>query len=165
MLDPMTTTWGTFADAAPELAAAVRARFEATGLGLMATLRKDGSPRISGIEPFIWDGEVWLGMMPGSRKAADVERDPRLALHAATVDKEVKEGDARLSGRAVPVTEPERFAAVAAAFKEATGYGPEGTYPLFTLDVREAVLVRTGENMLVIETWTPGGGYRRIERR
>src|SRR5919205_2769551 len=96
-------SWSGVTSAAPELAALVRARFEATGLGLLATLRRDGSPRISGIEPLFTDAELWLGMMPGSRKAADLLRDPRFALHNATVDKQVTHGDAKLSGRAVLV--------------------------------------------------------------
>src|ERR687886_3125309 len=95
--------WKDVASSAPELAALVRARFEATGLGLLATLRRDGSPRISGIEPLFTDDELWLGMMPESRKADDLLRDPRFALHSATEDKQVTHGDARLSGRAVLV--------------------------------------------------------------
>ena len=93
-------SWEEVTAAAGGLADDVRARFEATGLGLLATLRKDGSPRISGIEPSFAVGEVWLGMMDGSLKALDLRRDPRLALHSATVDKEVKDGDARVTGRA-----------------------------------------------------------------
>src|ERR687886_2491054 len=95
--------WKDVASAAPELAALVRARFEATGLGLLATLRRDGSPRISGIEPLFTDDELWLGMMPDSRKATDLVRDARFALHSATVDKQVTQGDAKIGGRAVLV--------------------------------------------------------------
>ena len=100
------TSWNDFARTAPELAALnVQTRFEATGLGMLATLRKDGSPRISGIEPSFFEGELWLGMMDGSLKARDLQRDPRIALHNATVDKEVKEGDVKVSGLAVEVTD------------------------------------------------------------
>src|SRR5919199_5659869 len=107
------TSWSDVVSAAPELAALVRARFEATGLGLLATLRRDGSPRISGIEPLFALGELWLGMMPGSRKATDLLRDPRFALHSATVDKQVSAGDAKLAGWALAVQDQaslERFA-------------------------------------------------------
>src|SRR5512134_3334938 len=119
------TTWNDFADQAPELAAFTEARIEAHGLALLATLRADGSPRISGLEPLITEGQLWFGMMPGSRKVADLERDPRFALHNATVDKAVTDGDVKISGRAVAVPdgspEMERFRA---AFAAATGYGP-----------------------------------------
>lgn len=159
--------WADVTAAEPDLARAVEARFEATGLGFLATLRADGSPRISGIEPFFWDGEVWLGMMPGSLKAADVVRDPRVAVHAASVDKEVKEGDAKLAGRCVRVESAERFEAMKAAFLEKTGYDPGafGDFPLFTLDVGEVVFTRPGEGVLVIESWVPGRGYRRVDRK
>src|SRR5919202_4427540 len=117
-------TWREVASAAPELAALVRARFEATGLGLLATLRRDGSPRISGIEPLFTDDELWLGMMPGSRKAADLLRDPRFALHSATIDKQVTHGDARISGRAVAVQDEPTLARFRQAFEAHTGQAP-----------------------------------------
>src|SRR4051794_36207099 len=84
-------TWTEVTSAAPELAAVVQGRFDAHGLALLATVRRDGAPRISGIEPLFALDEVWLGMMDHSRKAQDLLRDPRLALHSATVDKQVTE--------------------------------------------------------------------------
>src|SRR5262249_51486943 len=98
-------TWTEVTAAAPEIAALTQERIEATGLGLLATLRRDGFPRLSGIEPSFADGEVWLGMMPRSLKALDLLRDPRMSLHNATVDKDVKEGDVKITGRAVAVTD------------------------------------------------------------
>src|SRR5438105_6347285 len=108
-------SWSEVVSAAPELAATVQARFDAYGLALLATLRRDGSPRISGIEPLFALGELWLGMMQDSRKAADLLRDPRFALHSATTDKQVTAGDAKISGRAVIVDED----ATIAGFREA----------------------------------------------
>lgn len=81
------TSWSDVTAAAPELARLVQTRFEATGLGFLATVRADGSPRVSGIEPTFENGEVLLGMMEGSHKAVDVLRDPRVSLHAASVDR------------------------------------------------------------------------------
>src|SRR5207245_11850 len=103
--------------AAPDLAPLARARFEATGLGLLATLRRDGSPRISGIEPLFTSDELWLGMMPGSRKVTDLLRDPRFALHSATEDKQVTHGDARISGRALVVEDEPTMASFRRAFE------------------------------------------------
>ena len=79
-------SWSEVEAAAPELAARARAALDAHKHKVLATLRRDGSPRLSGIEATIVDGELWLGMMPGSRKAMDLRRDPRLALHSASVD-------------------------------------------------------------------------------
>ena len=72
--------------AEPELARRVRELFEAHRHKTIATLRADGSPRISGIEAVFEDGELTFGSMPNARKGADLLRDPRFALHSATVD-------------------------------------------------------------------------------
>src|SRR5918911_1552093 len=135
--------WRGVASAAPELAALVRTRFEATGLGLLATLRRDGSPRISGIEPLFTEDELWLGMMPDSRKAVDLLRDPRFALHSATIDKQVTEADAKVGGRAALVEDEPTKAIFRAAFKAHTGTDvPAGPFTLFRADVLELSTVQ-----------------------
>src|SRR5688500_9406043 len=96
-------SWSDVARAEPEFAQTVQRRFDAHKHKTLATLRKNGAPRISGVEATFGGGELWLGMMPGSRKALDLRRDPRLALHSATLDPAVSEGDAKLSGRGVEV--------------------------------------------------------------
>jgi hypothetical protein len=80
------TTWAEVARAEPEFAGRVRQLFDVRKHKTIATLRRDGSPRISGIEVSFDAGSVWVGMMPGSVKALDVARDPRVALHSPTVD-------------------------------------------------------------------------------
>src|SRR3954447_17202722 len=105
-------TWGGFEAAEPELAAHVRALFDAGRHKTIATLRADGSPRISGIEcEFTDDGELQFGSMPDARKGADLARDPRFALHGPTfhpVEGQESEwpGEAKVAGRAV-ATEPD----------------------------------------------------------
>src|ERR671938_491976 len=147
-------SWSDVASAAPELAALVRARFEATGLGLLATLRRDGSPRVSGIEPLFTPDELWLGMMPGSRKAADLLRDPRFALHSATVDKQVTHGDAKLSGRAIPVQDELTLDRFRRAFEAHTGYAPPpGPMTLFRAEVSDISVVRPAGDHLNIDVW------------
>src|SRR5947199_4940549 len=100
------TTWQDVERAEPEFAQRVRALFDAHRHKTIATLRADGSPRISGIEAAFEDGELVFGSMPGARKGADLRRDPRFALHSATVDPvEGSEaqwpGEAKVSGRAI----------------------------------------------------------------
>jgi hypothetical protein len=161
-------TWDEVTAAAPELAGKVRALFDAHRHKTMATLRKDGSPRISGTEASFADGDLWLGAMHESMKALDLRRDPRLALHSATVDTPddptAWEGDAKLAGRVEEITDPERKAAVS----KATGGGEQpGPYHLFRVDVIEVVLTRVGDppDHLVIEVWREGEGLRRVQRR
>jgi hypothetical protein len=157
------STWSETEAAAPELAAAVRGRFEAHGMGLMATLRRDGSPRISGIEPLFALGELWLGMMPDSLKGADLRRDPRLALHSATEDKDVKEGDAKIAGRAVEITAEGVRQEYLEALSEATGFEPEDCQ-VFRVEVTGLSLIRPAGDHLDIHSWREGGEARLIER-
>ena len=157
-------SWSEIEAAAPELAARARATFDAHRHKVLATLRRDGSPRISGIEATFIDGELWLGMMPGSRKALDLRRDPRLALHSASVDPpddpSAWAGDAKLSGRAVEVEDPELLRKL--------GAGDEGDGAhLFRVDVTELVHIRVGDpaDHLVIDLWQEGKGLSRRQRR
>jgi hypothetical protein len=161
-------TWGEFARSEAEFARLVRARFDSHKHKMMATLRKDGSPRISGIEATFAEGQLWLGMMPDSQKALDLRRDPRVALHNAPVDAEMSEGDAKIAGRAVEHTDEGTKAAFSGVVKDATGEDvPPGPYHFFSIDVQEAVLTRVGDpaDHLVIETWREGRGISRVERR
>jgi Pyridoxamine 5'-phosphate oxidase len=149
------TAWQAVAEAAPEFAEQVRALFDAHRHKTIATVRADGSPRISGIEAVFENGELAFGSMPNSRKGADLRRDPRFALHSATVDPiEGSEaewpGEAKISGRAI-------------AAGPITG-GPSGES--FRADITEVVHTHLNEKatMLVVEWWTPTGGLKRIER-
>src|SRR4051812_16322137 len=93
------TTWKEFAEDAPRIAAVFARRHAATGnLCMLATLRSDGFPRISPMEPRIFEGQLVIGGMPGTTKFRDLARDPRFCLHTATVDPHVNEGDAKLWG-------------------------------------------------------------------
>jgi hypothetical protein len=149
------TAWQNVEQAAPEFAQRVRALFDAHRHKTIATLRADGSPRISGIETVFEDGEVVFGSMPGARKGADLRRDPRFALHSATVDPVEGEeaqwpGEAKIAGRAIhsgPITD-----------------GPDGD--LFRADITEVVLnhLNDAATLLVIEWWTPTHGLRTVER-
>jgi pyridoxamine 5'-phosphate oxidase-like protein len=156
-------TWSDVVRDAPEFAHAVQERFDAKRHKTLATLRRDGAPRISGIEATFSEGELWLGMMHGSRKASDLQRDPRLALHSATWDPEMADGDAKIAGRGIEVTDQ----ATIDAFVGTTGEKPPGPFHLFRVDVKETVLIRIGDppDHLVIETWRENEGLRRIDRR
>jgi hypothetical protein len=153
--------WSAFVEAEPELAGRVRRLFDAGRHKTIATLRADGSPRISGIECEFADDDLRFGSMSGARKLADLERDPRFALHGPTFSpEEGKEGEwpgeAKIAGRAIPDGP--------AAPAEPGGKAPDGQ--LFAADVTEVVI--TGLNpeatRLVVESWTPERGLRRIER-
>jgi Pyridoxamine 5'-phosphate oxidase len=157
-------TWSEVSAAAPELAAAVEGRFRVHRHALLATLRADGSPRLSGIETR-FGAELLLGMMGGSRKALDLRRDPRLALHSAPVDLALAEGDAKLSGTAAEVLDEAALAAFVAAEVAERGQEPPAPFHLFRVDVTELVLTTVAGDLLVVERWEPTCGQVRTERR
>jgi len=158
--------WDDVEREAPELAARAREIFDANKHKTMATIRADGGPRISGTEAEFWDGDVWWGSMPGSRKGADLKRDPRFALHSATVDPELTLGDAKIAGRVV-LAAADEFQRYAAHISETNEQVPEGEFDAFRADVTEVVVIRIGEpaDHLLIEMWHEGQGARTIKRK
>ena len=170
--------WSDVETEAPETAVRARESFDAGRHKTMATTRADGSPRISGIECQFIGGDLWLGCMPGSRKAADLRRDSRLALHSLSPDPNPDDptdwvGDAKLSGHAVEVTdEAERQRYVAGLYKRHPEMKPapdaeDQPFDLFRVEVAEVVTTRVGDpaDHLVIEHWTVGHGVNTIQRR
>ena len=148
-------SWAEIVSAEPDFAERVRHLLTSQKHMTLATLRRDGSPRISGTELQIEDGNLWLGMMPRSLKALDLRRDPRLALHGPSVDPPAGAesgwlGEAKLAGQGVEVTEGE---------SPASGHR-------FRIDITEVVLTRVGDppDHLVIESWHPGRGLE-VRRR
>jgi hypothetical protein len=157
-------SWSEFEAEAPELAARARGYLEARKHKTLATLRKDGSPRISGTEADIVDGELLWGGMWRSMKALDLRRDPRFALHSGSEDPPAWTGDAKVAGRAVEVEDEERKRALVAA--QGNGEPPPGPWHLFRGDVTEVVVTRLSDarDKLVIERWAEGDGVKTIER-
>jgi hypothetical protein len=147
--------WNDLEREEPDFAATVRALFTARRHTTIATLRADGSPRISGIEVEFKDGDLVFGSMPGARKGADLVRDPRFALHGPTVDPPEGEptgwpGEAKVAGRVLIIGDPPG---------DADGQ-------LFRADLQEVVLtsLTAAGDRLLIQVWNPGEPLRRIER-
>jgi hypothetical protein len=155
--------WDEFEAAAPELAAVGSRELARRGLALVGTVRRDGSPRISAVEPMFAEGDLWIGSMWHARKALDLLRDPRLALHSASEDPPVWRGDAKLSGRAEEVDDDARKAALVKA-QGNEGGGPPGNWHLFRIEVSEAVLISVAGDKLVIELWREREGLKRLTR-
>ncbi|MEV5650230.1 pyridoxamine 5'-phosphate oxidase family protein [Nocardia sp. NPDC052254] len=122
----------------------VRAQFEATKHHVLATLRTDGSPRVSGTEVGFDGDEIQLGSMPDAVKARDLQRDGRFTIHANPGDGSMGGGDGKVAGIAVEVPN-------------------EGSH-LFRLDIHEVVHTTVENKQLLIRWWTPEGGLREIRR-
>ncbi|MFC5822495.1 pyridoxamine 5'-phosphate oxidase family protein [Nonomuraea insulae] len=153
-------SWQEFDRQAPELASVARRLLDAYAHKVLATLRKDGSPRVSGIETSFRDGELWTGSMPRAVKAADLRRDPRMAIHVTSRDPDKAdpsswEGDLKLAGRAVEVTDE----GVLASFEL-----PESDSHLFRIELTEVAWTRVEGNELIIASWREGVGVREFRR-
>lgn len=147
--------WEAFAAAEPDFAERIQRVFDAHIHKTMATLRRDGAPRISGTEATFKNGELWLGGGTTSLKVRDLLRDPRVAIHSAPVDVKMIEGDAKLSGVAVEETDD---AVIARAFEAR----PDNA-TFLRLDIHEAVLTRVVDGVrLEVELWTPADGLRTL---
>jgi hypothetical protein len=151
-------SWSDVEAEAPELAALARAQFDGGVHKTIATLRRDGSPRISGTECTFAEGELWWGSMAGALKARDLQRDPRFALHSASESPPDWSGDAKVSGTAEEIADP-------AVWERVYG-GEKGDAHLFRADVTELVVVRLDDarEHLLIESWHPGRGVTRLDR-
>jgi pyridoxamine 5'-phosphate oxidase-like protein len=152
--------WAAFTTAEPSLAGLVEERFGAFTHHVLATLRKDGSPRTTGLEVRFLNGELWLGMMPDSLKALDLRRDPRFALQANPGQgQSMGGGDVRISGRAIEVTDPE----VKAKYTEEVE--PPEPFHLFRTELTEVARTYVEDDKyLVVEVWKPGEPVRTIKR-
>ncbi|MFI6098429.1 pyridoxamine 5'-phosphate oxidase family protein [Lentzea sp. NPDC051213] len=155
-------TWAEFAAEQPDLAAFVESRFAADRHALIATLRKDGAPRISGVEPDFTRGELWAGMMVDSTKSRDLRRDPRFALHCMSTTASVTEaGDAKISGTAEFWTDKTNYLK---DLFERTGWEPDGL-DLFRMNVTEVVSITVEGDEMVVLSWHEGRGTRRVGKK
>jgi hypothetical protein len=156
-------TWAEFAAEQPDMAAFVQGRFAADRHALIATLRRDGSPRISGVEPDFARGELWAGMMLDSLKSKDLRRDPRFALHCMSTTASMTEsGDAKISGTAEFWTDKTDYLK---DLFDRTGWQPPEGLDLFRFDVTEVVQLTVEGDEMVVLSWHEGRGTRRVGKK
>ncbi len=159
---PAASSWSAFHTDDPELADVVAGRFVAHRHHVLATLRADGAPRLWGTEVRIVDDTLLLGWMTGTRRAGDLARDGRCALHAQPDDDGMAIGDAKLTGWARPVNDPR----VRDAFLLAAGSEQSTAFDLFAVDLETVTVTRVHPDgdRLVISTWRTGAGTTTVER-
>ena len=139
--------WAVFEQQQPRFAALGRDKLAGPGVVLVGTVRKDGSPRISPVEPLFWDGDLWLSMGLGSLKAKDLQRDPRVLIHSIVTTRDGTDGEYKLRGRAVREANPGQNARVAEAISERLGWRPEvGKFHLFRIEVDDVTFIHWGPN-------------------
>jgi Pyridoxamine 5'-phosphate oxidase len=147
---------------APELARLGIARLDSARVALLGTLRRDGSPRISPIEPYLAKGQLLIGAMTWSAKAGDLRRDPRYALHSAVTGPDSGQGELKLSGPAMEADQDLRTAAVGAWW---LAWAPDKAV-VFTLHIRQALFVDWDINrgLMTVHRWSPRNGYSAASR-
>jgi hypothetical protein len=156
--------WGEFAAAAPELAELGERRFRSRELCLVGTLRRNGWPRISPVEPEFVGDELMLGMMWQSPKARDLARDPRIVVHSTLNDRHDLSGDFKLYGQAVSVDDDPRRAAYSSAVRARIDWEPVGPYHVFAVEIESAGFVTFAVPRFGL-AWETGGEVRRWEQR
>jgi len=147
---------------APEVARLGMARLNAARVALLGTLRRDGSPRISPIEPHIVEGQLLIGAMAWSGKAADLRRDPRYVLHSAVTGPDSGEGELKLYGSAVEAGQDLRGAAAGAWW---LAWPPDKAI-VFSLRIVQAVFVDwdSERGLMTAHQWSPRSGYAQANR-
>jgi hypothetical protein len=153
--------WGTLELGAPEIADRGLARLNATRVALLGTVRRDGAPRISPIEPYLVAGQLLVGAMASSRKAADLRRDPRCVLHSAVTSPDSGEGEFKVYGSALEVGDDLRGAAVDAWWSA----WPADRAVVFSLHIEQAVFIDWDieHGVMAVHRWSPQDGYGRSE--
>lgn len=150
--------WSELERLQPRLAALGRRRLLEPGVVLVATIRGDGTPRISPVEPFVLDGVLWLSMLWQSRKAADLLRDPRILVHSVVTSRDGGEGEFKIRGTARAERDPELWRRYADAVAASLGWSPEpGRFHLFAVSIEEVTFIRyddaTGDQH--VARWPP----------
>lgn len=153
--------WRSFSEAAPDLAAMAERKFEESGLCLIGTLRRDGWPRISPVEPYVVEGELLLGMMWQSQKAIDLLRDPRVVVHTTQCDREAAGGDVKLYGHARELADKEWKTRYGDATQARIDWRPDGPFHLFAVDVETAGFISFGDEARVLR-WSARRGVQEI---
>jgi len=162
MLARVPGIWQDLELGAPEIARLGMDRINAARVALLGTLRADASPRISPVEPYVVEGQLLVGAMAWSRKAADLLRDPRYVLHSAVSGPDSGEGELKLYGSAAEVGHDLRGATAQAWW---TAFPPDKAI-VFSLRIEQAVFIEwdTGHGLMTIHRWSPGSGYSQTSR-
>ena len=148
----------------PRLAEVGATRLLEPGVVLVATLRRDGTPRLSPVEPFVMEGDLWLSMMWQSWKARDLLRDPRVLVHSIVTSRDGAAGEFKVRGTAQADEDPARQRRYASGVADALGWEPEpGRFHLFALDISDVTFIRyddaTGDQF--VASWPPAREFVR----
>jgi hypothetical protein len=131
--------WGDLELGAPEIADRGLARLNATHVALLGTVRQDGAPRISPVEPYLVAGQ----------------------LHSAVTSPDSGEGEFKVYGSALEVGDDLRGAAADAWWSA----WPADRAVVFSLHIEQAVFIDWDikHGLMAVHRWSPQDGYGRSE--
>ena len=158
--------WRDFHEAMPELAQLVEDEFKRTGVVLVGTLRRDGSPRISPVEPVFAHSQILLGMMWRSQKALDLLRDPRCVLHSAITNPEGGETEVKLRGRAQDPQDADLREQYHHVFRERWKLRPPASVHVFSLEIESVSVIAydIANGEMFVKLWDPQLALRETRR-
>lgn len=156
--------WSDIERAQPRLARLAQQRLIGPGVVLVVTIRRDGTPRLSPVEPYVLDGDLWLSMMWQSTKAQDLLRDPRILVHSVITSRDGAEGEFKIRGTARAEHDPAVQRRYAGAVAASLGWNPQpGRFHLFAVDIGQVTVVSydtaTGDQHVAI--WPSGREFIR----
>lgn len=156
------SSWQELESAALSIANPGRRRLEATGVALLGTLRKDGSPRISPVEPYFSQGQLVFGAMSWSPKARDLLREPRCVLHSAIAALNAGEPELKLYGHALEAS-PEIREGCDSAWWHAR---QADAAAVFALAIEQATLIEWDleRGKMNVRRWSSSEGLRETSR-
>jgi hypothetical protein len=156
--------WTELELAQPRLAEVGQQRLIRPGVVLVGTIRRDGTPRLSPVEPLVMDGELWLSMMWGSTKATDLLRDPRILVHSVITTRDGSEGEFKIRGAARAEQDPAVQRRYADTVATTLGWEPEpGRFHLFAVDIGDVTFIHYDDSSgdQFVATWPPGREFVR----
>ena len=156
----------------PDLANRVRAILSSTTNAVLGTIRRDGSPRLSGADPYFHDGHLRIWSMPHARKGQDMRRDPRVMVHSIPWDSrklrvgaaDVGQADAKVSGTAVLTSDAGELSAFRDWLRSERGIEPPPDWDLFTIDLDTLTVVSVDNGQLVVDRWSTTDGRQTMRR-
>lgn len=151
-------SWRQVRAEAPDLAAYVERRFGAHEHHVMATVRRDGRPRVSGTNVMLTDELAWVGMMTAAGRLHDLRGRPWCAIHSAPLDTELRHGsgDVRLDATVRELPHGEASALL--------GERADGGVA-FELLVTTIEVIEVDGEQLMMRRWSPHAGERLIRVR
>lgn len=111
---------------------------EHVGLAFIATLRKDGAPRLHPISVILSKGHLYVVIPSTSPKCGDLTRDGRYALQAFPPSGNEQPAEFYLAGRAKRIQDP----VIRKAFTDDTRVNVEKNEALFELDLERVMYTK-----------------------